>query len=156
VNGPSNPADPCSVVAFFGTGYGPLVRSCATGGLNPPGPVPLYWRGTSIGHSTTGYPLEYKGSAPMLLCGIVQFNFQVPLKGPSGQFLLTPYINPGYGSTISSGRFCRFTGHRRHDSAERRAPGTEGSTTLFPECCARAKDQLTVAPCSCSGFFSPH
>jgi uncharacterized protein (TIGR03437 family) len=102
VNGPSNPADPGSVVAFFGTGYGPLVSPCATGGLNPPGPIPLYWTGTPIADTTTytGYPVEYEGSAPALLCGIVQFNFQVPLSAAPGPFLLTPYINPGYGSTI--------------------------------------------------------
>jgi uncharacterized protein (TIGR03437 family) len=83
------------VVAFFGTGYGPLVPPCSTGGLNPPGPVPLYWSGSPI-----GYPVEYAGSAPTLLCGIEQFNFRVPLTAPPGPLLLTPYINPGYGSTI--------------------------------------------------------
>jgi hypothetical protein len=46
------------------------------------------------------YPLEYEGSAPTLLCGIVQFNFQVPPGAAPGPFLLTPYINPGYESTI--------------------------------------------------------
>ena len=30
-------------MTIFGTGYGPLVPSCATGGLNPTGAVPLYW-----------------------------------------------------------------------------------------------------------------
>ena len=95
VNGPANPAAPGSLVTIFGTGYGPLVPSCATGGLNPPGAVPLYWAGTPI-----GYPVTYEGSAPTLLCGIAQFNFQVPLTAPSGPLLLTPYINPGYGSTI--------------------------------------------------------
>ena len=103
VNGPSNPAAPGSVVAFFGTGYGPLVPPCSTGGLNPPGPVPLYWTGSPIANLTTplaSYPVEYEGSAPTLLCGIVQFSFQLPLNAPSGRFLLTPYINPGYGSTI--------------------------------------------------------
>jgi uncharacterized protein (TIGR03437 family) len=102
VNGPSHPAAPGSIVTFFGTGYGPLVQPCQTGGLNPPTAVPLYWTGLPLANTATGtgYPIEYQGSAPTLLCGIVQFNFQVPLDAPSGPFLLTPYINPGYGSTI--------------------------------------------------------
>lgn len=102
VNGPTDPASAGSYVTFFGTGYGPLVPPCATGGLNPPTAVPLFWTGSPIANLTTDtpYALQYEGSAPTLLCGIVQFNFQVPITTPSGPFLLTPYINPGYGSTI--------------------------------------------------------
>jgi uncharacterized protein (TIGR03437 family) len=95
VNGPSNPAQPGSVVSVYGTGYGPLAPPCSTGGLNPPGPVSLYWSGTPV-----GYPVENEGAAPMLLCGIVQFNIQVPLNAPAGPLLLTPYVNPGYAVTI--------------------------------------------------------
>ena len=96
INGPGNPALRGSSVSFFGTGYGPLVPSCSTGGLNPPGPVPLYFTGTPA-----QLPVEYEGSAPTRLCGIDQFNVQVPLTATPGALVLTPYINPGaYGSTI--------------------------------------------------------
>ena len=95
VNGPSNPAARGSTVTVFGTGYGPLVPSCATGGLNPAAAVPLYFTGTPV-----TFPVSYEGSAPTLLCGIDQFNFQAPLSVNAGSLLLTPYINPGYGSTI--------------------------------------------------------
>jgi uncharacterized protein (TIGR03437 family) len=95
VNGPSNPASRGSIVTFYGTGYGPLTTPCATGGLNPPMAVPLYWTGSPVAYTVT-----YEGSAPALLCGIAQFNFQVPMDATPGQLLLTPYINPGYGATI--------------------------------------------------------
>lgn len=95
INGPTNPADRGTVVTFFGTGYGRLLQSCPTGGLNPPGPVPLVFSGSPVSG-----PVQYAGSAPGMVCGVVQFNMQVPLTAKPGLFLLTPYVNPGYGSTI--------------------------------------------------------
>lgn len=95
VNTPQNPAPRGTTVTFFGTGYGPLAQSCATGGLNPPGPAPLVFSGSPI-----TIPVQYAGSAPTLLCGIVQFNVEVPLDALPGPFLLTPYVNPGYGSIV--------------------------------------------------------
>ena len=102
VNGPSNPAAAGSYISFFGTGYGPLVPPCATGGLNPPTAVPLYFTGSPIGSTVTDfqYTIQYGGSAPTLLCGVDQFNFQIPANAPSGPFVLTPYINPGYQDIV--------------------------------------------------------
>ena len=95
VNGSDNPAARGSMVTFFGTGYGPLTPPCPTGGLNPNAATPLFFTGTPI-----QLPVEYEGAAPSLLCGVDQFNAQIPLSAQPGRFLLTPYINPGYGATI--------------------------------------------------------
>lgn len=95
VNTPDNPAARGSIVTFFGTGYGPLVPPCQTGGLNANSAVPLFFTGTPV-----QFPVAYAGSAPGLLCGIDQFNVQVPPDALPGPFLLTPYVNPGYGVTI--------------------------------------------------------
>jgi uncharacterized protein (TIGR03437 family) len=100
VNGPSHPAARGSVVSLFGTGYGRLNPPCATGALNPPGPVPLYYPGTADDGAAGAPVVLYAGGAPTLLCGIVQINLQVPLNAPSGPFLLAPSYNPGHGSTI--------------------------------------------------------
>jgi uncharacterized protein (TIGR03437 family) len=100
VNGPSHPAARGSVVSLFGTGYGPLNPPCATGALNPPGPVPLYYTGTADNGAAGAPVVLYAGGAPTLLCGIVQINLQVPLNAPSGPFLVAPSYNPGHGSTI--------------------------------------------------------
>ena len=41
LNGPANPAARGSVVAVWGTGYGPTNPACLTGGLNVPDAAPL-------------------------------------------------------------------------------------------------------------------
>jgi uncharacterized protein (TIGR03437 family) len=100
LNSPSNPAARGSLVSLFGTGYGPLNPPCATGALNPPGPVSLNNPGTAY-NGAVGVPLvQYAGGAPTLLCGIAQINMQVPLNAPSGPFLATPNYYTGHGSTI--------------------------------------------------------
>jgi uncharacterized protein (TIGR03437 family) len=101
VNGPSSPAAPGSIVSLYGTGYGPLVPSCATGGLNPPGPVPLYYTGAPASSPAVTLAVQYEGGAPTLLCGIDQFNIVVPINAPSGALLLTVNAGGQYnGSTI--------------------------------------------------------
>lgn len=102
VNSPSNPAASDSFISLFGTGYGPLVPPCSTGALNPSAAVPLYYTGSPVGNPLTNqqFSISYEGSAPTLLCGIDQFNFQIPANAPSGPFVLTPYINPGYEDII--------------------------------------------------------
>jgi uncharacterized protein (TIGR03437 family) len=77
VNGTSNPAPRNSIVSLWGTGFPPLDRPCATGGLNPPGPVNLAagWVVALDG----GAQAVYAGSAPGQLCGVVQINLLLPL-----------------------------------------------------------------------------
>jgi uncharacterized protein (TIGR03437 family) len=78
LNGPTNPAPRGSFVAIWGTGYGQTNPSCPSGGLNVPYAAPL-----GLGFSALivdAGPLTsvvYAGSAPTLMCGVVQINFQV-------------------------------------------------------------------------------
>ena len=100
LNGPTNPAARGSIVAVWGTGYGQTNPPCPTGGLNFPDAVPL-----SPGISAQIYnadpkllgvqapaPVKYAGSAPTLVCGIVQINFQVPENVAPGAYSFSPWI----------------------------------------------------------------
>ena len=95
LNGPSNPAPRGSIVAIWGTGFGLIDPSCATGGLNPPGPVNLA-AGLSadmVGGTPPGAPAApaiYAGSAPTLPCGVVQINFAVPTYVQPGPYQFYP------------------------------------------------------------------
>jgi uncharacterized protein (TIGR03437 family) len=87
------------VVTLWGTGFGSTGPPCATGGFNDPGPVNLAF-GISVmlndyqffGDLTTGRsnPALYAGSAPALLCGVVQINMLVPTYAEPGAFLFFP------------------------------------------------------------------
>jgi uncharacterized protein (TIGR03437 family) len=97
MNGPSNPAPKGSVISMWGTGFGMITPPCATGGLNPASAValapPLFvW--FSDGFSApptevTALP-TYAGSAPGLLCGIVQINRVIPDWVQPGVFQFYP------------------------------------------------------------------
>jgi uncharacterized protein (TIGR03437 family) len=91
LNGAANPAPRGSIVAVWGTGFPPLDAPCATGGLNPPGPVNLA-AGWIIALNIE--EVVYAGSAPGLLCGIVQINLVVPPSGPTNDRLLPQFGNP--------------------------------------------------------------
>ena len=107
LNGPMNFAARGSVVAVWGTGYGQTNPPCPIGGLNVPDAVPL-----SPGISALIYyvdpnlsgvqlaPVQYAGSAPTLVCGIVQINFQVPVNVAPGAFSFSPAI--GENGTIQA------------------------------------------------------
>ena len=77
VNGTSNPARRNSIVSVWGTGFPPLDRPCATGGLNPPGPANLAAEWVVV--LGGGAQAVYAGSAPGQLCGVVQINVLLPL-----------------------------------------------------------------------------
>ena len=92
LNGPANPAARGSVVTVWGTGFGQTNPPCPIGGLNVPDAVPL-----SPGLSAQIYytdstgavdlaPVQYAGSAPGLVCGVAQINFQVPMNVAAGTF----------------------------------------------------------------------
>jgi uncharacterized protein (TIGR03437 family) len=101
INGPTNPAAPGSVVTVWGTGYGQTNPPCPTGGLNVPDAAPLS-PGMSaliynvvpnpLGVSILSAPVQYAGSAPSLVCGVVQINFRVPVGIPPGLFSFWPWI----------------------------------------------------------------
>jgi uncharacterized protein (TIGR03437 family) len=98
INGPTNPAARGSVVAVWGTGYGQTSPSCSTGGLNLPYAAPLSPGVSAIitsvapGESRVPRQVQYAGSAPMLVCGIEQLNFQVPLDAIPGAYSFAPSI----------------------------------------------------------------
>ena len=109
LNGPTNPAARGSVVAVWGTGYGQTNPPCPTGGLNLPHAVPL-----SPGISALIYnadpkllgvqvpaPVQYAGSAPTLVCGVVQINFQVPENVAPGTYSFLPWIQLVDGNTTT-------------------------------------------------------
>jgi uncharacterized protein (TIGR03437 family) len=99
LNGPTNPAARGSFVSVWGTGYGQTNPPCPIGGLNVPDAAPL-----SPGISALIYyvdpnlpglqlaTVQYAGSAPTLVCGIVQINFQVPVNVAPGAFSFSPAI----------------------------------------------------------------
>ncbi len=99
LNGPSNPAPRGSIVTVWGTGYGQTDPPCPIGGLNVPDAAPLSPGVTAHIYyvDPTGVlqlePVQYAGSAPTLVCGIVQINFQVPLNIAPGAFSFTPAID---------------------------------------------------------------
>jgi uncharacterized protein (TIGR03437 family) len=91
LNGPSNPAVRGSLVSVFGTGFGLLAPTCATGGPNP-------HEATNLASALTVFiadaprsgvpvifvPAAYAGSAPDQPCGVVQIKITVP-----------DYVSPG-------------------------------------------------------------
>jgi len=103
LNGPTNPAPPGSVVAVWGTGYGQTSPPCPIGGLNlsyaaplsPPG-TSAFIQGVTSGSAPT--PVDYAGSAPSVVCGVQQLNFQVPVDAPPGAFSFSVSIQPPGGN----------------------------------------------------------
>jgi uncharacterized protein (TIGR03437 family) len=101
-NGPSNPAPRGSVVTIWTTGYGPTNPGCIPGGLNVP-------QATSLGPGITAqlfdgriYNALYAGSAPKLVCGIVQVNMQVPDTAAPGTYYFAPWILLVDGNSTTS------------------------------------------------------
>jgi uncharacterized protein (TIGR03437 family) len=94
INSQSSPASPGSVVALWGTGFGPLDSACATGGLNPPEAAELAPGYSAIFEQYNvifeDAPVVYAGSAPTLLCGVVQINIQIPTIWTPGAYLFQP------------------------------------------------------------------
>jgi uncharacterized protein (TIGR03437 family) len=107
LNGPTNPAARGSIVAVWGTGYGQTNPPCPIGGLNlfyaaplSPGTSALIYYGDPNLSGVQLAPVQYAGSAPTLVCGIVQINFQVPLNVAPGAFSFSPAI--GENGTIQA------------------------------------------------------
>jgi uncharacterized protein (TIGR03437 family) len=89
LNGPSNPAAPGSIVEIWTTGLGLTDPPCTVGGLNLAQAIGL---DASIVVRAQG--LVYAGSAPGLVCGVVQMNVQIP-NVPSGNSNIQPGVNAG-------------------------------------------------------------
>jgi uncharacterized protein (TIGR03437 family) len=98
LNGPSNPAARGSAVSVWGTGFGLTDPACATGDLNPPGPVNLaaglsvvLFAGLSPEGTTLTEPALYAGGAPTSLCGVEQINMLVPTYAQPGLYQFFPW-----------------------------------------------------------------
>ncbi len=96
LNGPANPAPRGSVVTVWATGYGQTDPPCQSGGLNVPDAAPLGPGFSAIIETFLSgvreQTAQYVGSAPTLVCGIVQINFQVPDNAAPGMFSFLPWI----------------------------------------------------------------
>jgi uncharacterized protein (TIGR03437 family) len=111
-NGPENPIARGDVVQLWGSGFGPTIPACETGGLNYPGAAGLapgygvdflaYGVDTSGGNGPFG--VEYSGSAPTLPCGVEQLNFRIPLDAPVGEYWIQPRAKKPAGGISSSGQ----------------------------------------------------
>ncbi len=105
LNGPMNPAPRGSVVALWGTGYGLTSPPCPIGGLNLSNAAPLSPGTSAFMSSLTGAkpaPVQYAGSAPSLVCGVEQINFQVPVDATPGTFSFLLWIQLVDGNTTTS------------------------------------------------------
>ena len=84
VNSRTNPASKGSVISTWGTGFGMITPACKTGELNPDQAVslslPLLVSFSEANPDPNAFPAKptYSGSAPGLLCGIVQINRTIP------------------------------------------------------------------------------
>ena len=102
LNGPANPAARGSFVTVWATGYGQTDPACPSGGLNLPYPyaVPLspginalIYKVGPNGAPSLPTAIQYAGSAPDLVCGVVQISFQVPMDAAPGAFSFLPAIH---------------------------------------------------------------
>ena len=92
LNGPTNPATRGSIVTVWATGYGETSPACTVGGLNDPLAEPLNAGMSALIFSGATTTAQYAGSAPALVCGIVQINFQVPQNIAPGTWGCDPWV----------------------------------------------------------------
>jgi uncharacterized protein (TIGR03437 family) len=81
-NSSTHPAQKGSVVMLYGTGGGAFASSIQDGEV-PQSPIPL---ASPVAATVGGIPaaVEYAGTAPGLVAGVMQVNVQVPQAAPSG------------------------------------------------------------------------
>lgn len=92
LNGPTNPATRGSIVTVWATGYGETSPACTVGGLNDPVAEPLNPGTSALIFSVAPTIAQYAGSAPTLVCGIVQINFQIPTNIAPGVWGFDPWV----------------------------------------------------------------
>jgi uncharacterized protein (TIGR03437 family) len=87
VNGPGTPAAKGSVVSVYMTGEGQTSPAGVTGAIAPVN-VPAPWKQPQLRATATigNLPasVQYYGSAPGLVSGVMQVNVQIPANAPSG------------------------------------------------------------------------
>ena len=105
-NGPGAPAAKGSVVAVYMTGEGQTSPAGATGAIAPVN-VPVPWKQPQLGATATVGNLpalvQYYGSAPGLVSGVMQVNVQIPANVPSGpEPIVITLTDPATGLSSST------------------------------------------------------
>jgi uncharacterized protein (TIGR03437 family) len=105
-NGPGTPAAKGSVVSVYMTGEGQTSPAGATGAIAPVN-VPAPWKQTPLKATATvgGLPavVQYYGSAPGLVSGVMQVNVQIPATAPSGALpIVITLTDPATGLSYST------------------------------------------------------
>jgi len=90
VNGPNSPAAPGSVVAVYMTGEGITFPASTTGQLAPTNGSGLNSPGQKVTATVNGVAatVEYAGSAPGIVYGVMQVNVLIPANAPAGNLPL--------------------------------------------------------------------
>jgi uncharacterized protein (TIGR03437 family) len=90
------------VVTIWTTGYGPTTPACTPGGLNLLQPTGLAPGITAQLFDGRIYNALYAGSAPKLVCGIVQVNMKVPDTAAPGTYYFAPWTLLVEGNSTTS------------------------------------------------------
>ena len=106
VNGPGTLAAKGSVVSVYMTGEGQTSPGGSTGAIAPIN-VPAPWKQPVLKATATigGLPaqVQYYGSAPGLVSGVMQVNVQIPANAPSGALpIVITLTDPNSGSSYST------------------------------------------------------
>jgi len=106
VNGPGTMAAKGSVVAVYMTGEGQTSPAGATGVIAPIN-VPAPWKQPLLKATATvggaQATVQYYGSAPGLVSGVMQVNVQIPAKAPSGALpIVITLSDPATGLSYST------------------------------------------------------
>jgi uncharacterized protein (TIGR03437 family) len=107
INGPEHPAHPGDVVALFGSGAGEMMPAAVDGEIpktpvrKPVLPVRLH---LSSGLTDLDANIQYAGEAPMLVSGVLQVNFRVPVInafGPPPYYVYLALYIGNFGANTS-------------------------------------------------------
>jgi uncharacterized protein (TIGR03437 family) len=106
VNGPGTLAAKGSVVAVYMTGEGQTSPAGVTGAIAPVN-VPVPWKQPQLRATATigNLPalVQYYGSAPSLVSGVMQVNVQIPANAPSGPVpIVITLTDPATGLSYST------------------------------------------------------
>jgi uncharacterized protein (TIGR03437 family) len=106
VNGPGTPAAKGSVVSVYMTGEGQTSPAGVTGAIAPVN-VPAPWKQPKLKAAATiaglSAPVQYYGSAPGLVSGVMQINVQIPSNAPSGPLpIVITLTDPSTGLSYST------------------------------------------------------
>jgi uncharacterized protein (TIGR03437 family) len=101
INGPANPAPAGSIVSVWGTGFGPLTTPCSDGDPNIDAADYLVAGYSTVIDVGANISVLYSGGAPLLLCGVMQINMQIPSGTPSGNFPIQPVAEYRSGNSNS-------------------------------------------------------